>query len=169
MALRVPDPGSTTLLEVIRWRGAMDKLITDGAAAEISQRVMDVLHHLMIDNWQSEAHFQHQNFTERHWQDLKRLLTTWLMNLWLCCYMEYVANIMNITAGQSLNWQTPLQRLTGQTPYSSIAMVFQFYDEIFFCRDQRAKCPSQTVDLKGCFVRISKHVGHALTYKILTD
>jgi hypothetical protein len=28
-----------TLLEVIRRRGAMDKLITDGAAAEISQRV----------------------------------------------------------------------------------------------------------------------------------
>jgi hypothetical protein len=105
-----------TLLDVIRHRGAMDKLISDNAASEASKRVLDVLRHLMIEQWQSEAHLQHQNFAERHWQDLNlKCLTTWLMayknvpkDLWLLC-LEYVADIMNITAVQSLNWQTPLQ------------------------------------------------------------
>jgi hypothetical protein len=161
-----------TLLDVIRRRGAMDKLISDNAASEASKRVLDVLCHLMIEQWQSEAHMPHQNFAERHWQDLKRL-TTWLMayknvpeDLWLLC-LEYVADIMNITAVQSLNWQTPLQRLTGQTPDSSIAMVFEFYDDVYYRRDP--VFPSQTVEKKGRFVGFSKDVGHALTYKILTE
>jgi hypothetical protein len=75
--------------------------------------------------------------------------------------LEYVADIMNITAIQSLNWQTPLQRLTGQTPDSGIAMVFQFYDEIYFCCNQKAHFPSQNAELNG------HDVGHSLTYKIL--
>jgi hypothetical protein len=140
----------------------------------MSKQVLDVLRHLMIDFWQSEAYFQHQNFAKRCWQDLKHL-TTWLMayknvpdNLWLLC-LKYVADIMNITVVQSLNWQTPIQRLMGQTPDTSIAMVFQFYDEIYFRRDQKAHFPSETVELKGQFVGFSKHVGHSLTYKILTE
>jgi quinol monooxygenase YgiN len=160
-----------TLLNVIRRLGAMDKLISDSAASEaskrvhdVSKRVHDVLRHLMIEQWQSEAHMQHQNFAERHWQDLKRL-TTWLMayknvpeDLWLLC-LEYVANIMNITAIQSHNWQTPLQGLTGQTPNSSIAMVFEFYDYVYYRRDLKPVFPSQTVEKKGCFVGFSKDVG----------
>jgi hypothetical protein len=165
-----------TLLDVIRRRGAMDKLISDNAASEASKRVLDVLRHLMIEQWQSEAHMQHQNFAEHRWQDLKRL-TIWLMayknvpeDLWLLC-LEYVADIMNITAVQSLNWQTPLQRLTGQTPdSSSIAMVFEFYDDVYYRRDLKLVFPSQTMERKkGCFVGFSKDVGHALTYKILTE
>ena len=52
------------LLEVIRKRGAMDKLISDSATVEISTCVLDVLWHLTIDSWQSEPYFQHQNFAE---------------------------------------------------------------------------------------------------------
>jgi hypothetical protein len=50
-----------TLEDVIRKRGAMDKLITDSAKAEISQHVLDILRALCIDDWQSEAEYQHQN------------------------------------------------------------------------------------------------------------
>jgi hypothetical protein len=77
----------------------MDKLISDVAASEMSKRVLDVLHHLMIDSWQSEAYFQHQKIAKRCWQDFMHL-TTWLMayknvpdNLWLLC-LEYVADII---------------------------------------------------------------------------
>jgi hypothetical protein len=83
-------------------------------------------------------------------------------DLWLLC-LEYVADIMNITAVQSLNWQTPLQRLIGQTPDSSIAIVFEFYD------DDKPVFPSQTMEKKGRFVCFSKDVGHAMTSKILTE
>ena len=40
-----------TLEDVIQKRGAMDKLITDSARVEMSQRVLDILRALCIDGW----------------------------------------------------------------------------------------------------------------------
>ena len=54
-----------TLEDNIRCRGAMDKLLSDGAKAEISNRVKDILRYYSIDDWQSEPHNQHQNKAER--------------------------------------------------------------------------------------------------------
>ena len=163
-----------SLLEVIRKRGAMDKLISDSASVEISKRVLDVLWYLQIDSWQSEPYFQHQNYAERRWREIKRL-SLWLMgykgaphDTWLLC-LQYIADIMNLTAVQSLNWRTPIEVLTGQTPDCSIAMFFEFYDEVYYRNDRVNKTfPSFPKELKGYFVGFSHDVGHALTYKILT-
>jgi hypothetical protein len=57
-----------TLEDVIRSRGAMDKLITDSARVEISKQIVDILRSLCIDAWQSEPHYQHQNFAEHRWK-----------------------------------------------------------------------------------------------------
>jgi len=61
-----------TLEDSIRLRGAMDKLISDGAKSELSDRAQDVLRTLCIDNWHSEAHYQHQNFAEHCWRHIKK-------------------------------------------------------------------------------------------------
>jgi len=61
-----------TLEDNIRQRGAMDKLISDGAQAELSDRAKDVLRALCIDDWHSEAHYQHQNFAEDRWRHIKK-------------------------------------------------------------------------------------------------
>ena len=53
-----------TLEDVIRKRGAMDKLVSGSAQVEISARVKNILRNLLIDDWQSEPHFQWQNFAE---------------------------------------------------------------------------------------------------------
>ena len=58
---------------------------------------------------------------------------------WLLC-TEWVTDVMNHTAEQSLGWRPPLQVLTGQTIDISIMLLFLYWD-----------------------------VGHALTFKILTD
>jgi len=55
---------NNTLEDNIRLRRAMDKLISDGAKAELSDRAQDILRALCIDDWHSEAHCQHQNFAE---------------------------------------------------------------------------------------------------------
>ena len=75
---------------------------------------------------------------------------------------------MNVTAVESLNWRTPIERLTGQTPDSSIVMIFEFFDEIYYWCDS-ASFPSVTTELKGRFVGFSKHVSNAMTYKILME
>jgi hypothetical protein len=53
-----------TLLDTIRKRGAMNRLCSDSARVEISERVLDVLRAYHIDDWQSEPYYQHQNFAE---------------------------------------------------------------------------------------------------------
>ena len=53
-----------TLEDNIHKRGAMDKLISDHAQVEISNRVHDILRANCIDDWQSEPYHQHQNHAE---------------------------------------------------------------------------------------------------------
>jgi hypothetical protein len=85
---------------------------------------------------------------------------TWLLAL------KYVANIMNMTAVQSLDWKTPLERLTNQVPDTSMAMLFQVYDKVYF-KAPKGSIPSDTVKKKGYFVGFAHAVGHAMTFKVL--
>ena len=59
-----------TLEDQIRERGALDKLISNHAQNEVSEKVRDILRAYLIDDWQSEPHHQHQNYAERRIQIL---------------------------------------------------------------------------------------------------
>ena len=48
-----------SLLDIIRDCGAPTKLISDRAAVEISNKAIDILRYLHIQDWQSEVHHQH--------------------------------------------------------------------------------------------------------------
>jgi len=107
-----------TLWNVIRQRGAMDIVIRDSAAVKISNKVKDVLHCLFIKDWASEPSFQHQNYCERHYQNVKHN-TQHVMNCLhvpvfgcLLC-LENVVFVMNYTGVESLKRRTPIERLTG--------------------------------------------------------
>ena len=85
----------------------MDKLITDSARVEISKRVQEILRALCIDDWQSEANYQHQNFAEHRWKFFKKNIE-WFMNYrnvpgyaWLLC-AKWIAAVMNHTSEHSL-------------------------------------------------------------------
>ena len=168
-----------TLEDVIRRRGAMDKLISDSARVEISARVKDILRALCIDDWQSEPNYQHENFAELRWKHLKKNVQ-WFMNLrnvdpsaWLLC-TQWVADVMNHTAEKSLGWRPPLQVLTGQTIDISILLCFLFWDVVYCERYEDHQYKGQvgstkSSEIRGRFVGFGWHVGHALTFKILTD
>ena len=55
------------LQDNIRQRGAMDKLVSDRAQVEISNRVKDILRLYVIDDSQSEPYHEHQNPAERRY------------------------------------------------------------------------------------------------------
>ena len=168
-----------TLEDVIRKRGAMDLLISDSARVETSRRVQDILRALCIKDWQSEPNYQHQNFAEHRWKHLKGHLN-WYMNhrnvapnAWLLC-LQWIADVMNHTAEKSLGWRTPLQVLTGQTTDISILLVFLFWDVVYVPRYTDSGYSGlvgseQSSEIRGRFVGFAFDVGHALTFKILTD
>ena len=85
-----------TLQDVIRKRGAMNKLISDRAQVEISNKVLDILRNFVIEDWQSEPYHEHQNPAERRYQMVKRYTNrilartgapacTWLLALLYVC------------------------------------------------------------------------------------
>ena len=76
----------------------MDKLISDSAQYEISNRIKDIISALFIDDFKSEPHYQHRNFAERRHQTAKRQTNsllgrtgapshTWLIDMKYFCFM----------------------------------------------------------------------------------
>jgi hypothetical protein len=87
---------------------------------------------------------------------------TWLLALMYVCF------VLNFTASASLNWRTPMEILTGSTPDISPLLSFRWWEPVFFKLDD-ASFPSDSRERRWRFVGISEHVGHAMTYMILTD
>ena len=143
----------STLQDNIRKQGAMDKLITDRAQAEISTKVKDILRHLIIGDWQSESHYQHQNIAECRFQDIKKM-TNWLLDwsgapasLWLLALM-HVCYILNHTANASIGYSIPLQILEGKTPDISPLLIYDFYEPVYY-KANEANFPSESVEKSG--------------------
>jgi hypothetical protein len=161
-----------TLQRNIRERGAPNRLLTDSATYETNKRVNVILNDLHIGAWQSEPHKQHQNPCERHWQDVKRISND-IMNRTGCyasCWflvLTYVLFVMNLTANESLDWSIPLQLLTGDTADISILLRFPFWHKVYAQREDTT-FPSTTSEQLCYMVGFADHVGHALTYKLLT-
>ena len=80
--------------------------------------------------------------------------------------LVFAAN--NHTAIKSLDWRTPLELMTGSTPDISAIIMYQFWEPVY-CKTDNASFPSDSTEKLGRFVGIAEHVGHALTFKILTD
>jgi hypothetical protein len=61
----------SALMEEIRKHGAMNRLISNGTKAEVSAPVKEILGTLVIGDWQSEPHHQHQDPAELGWRETK--------------------------------------------------------------------------------------------------
>jgi hypothetical protein len=161
------------LEDQIRQRGAPDRLISDRAQVEISRKVVDILRAYCIVNWHSEPHKQHQNPAERRYQVMKTMANTIMDRTgtpaytWLLCMM-YVCFILNFSVSASLNFETPMKLATGSTPNISALLCFVFMEPVY-SQAQEPGFPSKSREKRGYFVGIAEHVGHAMTFKILTD
>ena len=160
-----------TLEDNIRRRGAMDKLLSDSAKTEISNKVMDILRAYHISNWHSEPYHQNQNPAEWRSRTIKSWTNTVMnrsgapANCWLLCLI-YVCYLLNHIACTALDGKIPLLALTGITPDISIILLFTFYQPVFYATyDQHF--PSESEERAGYWVGFGEHCGDAMTHKIL--
>ena len=160
-----------TLEDNIRRRGAMDKLLSDSAKTEISNKVMDILRAYHISNWHSEPYHQNQNPAEWRYRTIKSWTNTDMnrscapANCWLLCLI-YVCYLLNHIACTALDGKIPLLALTGITPDISIILLFTFYQPVFYATyDQHF--PSESEERAGYWVGFGEHCGDAMTHKIL--
>jgi hypothetical protein len=162
-----------TLEDNIRTRGAMDKLVSDRAKSEIGQRCVNLLRYYFIDWWQSEPYHQNQNPAERRINHAKSMTNTIMDRTgtppahWLLCLM-FVCFVLNNLAFESLQWKTPLFLATGQRNDISMLLCFVWYEPVYY-KVYENSFPSESREGRGRFVGISEHVGHAMTFKVLTD
>ena len=163
------------LQDIIRERGAMDLLISDGAKAETSMKVRDILRAYAIKERQSEPLQQQQNYAERAYRDHKARCTLIMEtsganpNEWLLIN-QYRAYIHNRTACKSNNWRTPYEMLTGQTPDISIIPQLRYRERVYYrTQDATKRYPNESTERCGFMVGFSETVGHSITYKILTE
>ena len=160
-----------TLMDVIILRGAPSLLISDGAQAETSAKVKEILRTLIFPQWISEADHQHQNKSERRIQDVKRIANTVLdrsgapADLWFECLL-YVCDVLNHSFNDGIDG-VPLQKLDGHTPDLSAFMLFRFYEKVLY-RIADNTFPSESREELGHFVGISRNVGNAMTFRIVT-
>ena len=160
-----------TLVDNIRRRGARDKLLSDSAKTEISNKVMDILRAYHISNWHSEHYHQNHNPAEWRYRTIKSWTNTVMnrsgapANCWLLCLI-YVCYLLNHIACSALDGKIPLLALTGNAPDISIILLFTFYQPVFFATyDQHF--PSESEGRAGYWVGFGEHCGDAMTHNIL--
>ena len=149
----------------------MDKLLSDFAKTEISNKVMDILRAYHISNWHSELYHQNQNPAEWRYRTIKSWTSTVMnrsgapANCWLLCLI-YVCYLLNHIACTALDGKIPVLVLTGITPYISIILLFTFYQPVFYATyDQHFH--SECEERAGYWVGFGEHCGDAMTHNIL--
>ena len=96
-----------TLDNNIRRRGAIDKLLSDSAKTEISNKVLDILRAYHISNWNSEPYHENQNPAEWRYRTIKSWTNTVMRsatptNCWLL-YLIYVCYLLSHIACSALD------------------------------------------------------------------
>lgn len=78
--------------------------------------------------------------------------------------------ILNHTASKAFDvgGSIPIQVLTGSIPNISPLLQFQGYEPIYYKVDD-SHFPLDSCEKHSCWVSITEHVGHATTFKKLTD
>ena len=90
-----------------------------------------------------------------------------LRSLWFLALI-HTCMILNLTANASIGHTCPIQMLTGVTPDISPILQFDWYEPVYY-KTEESHFPSMSNEKSGRFVGVSEHVGHALTFMILTD
>ena len=127
----------STLEKFIHHYGAPTALFSDNAKAQIGRAVNEILRMYAIKDFQCEPYHQHQNFSERRIQEVKKLSNTLLdrtgspPSLWLLC-VKHVVYILNRLSTESLHWKTSLEAATGQQPDISAILAFRWYEPVYF-------------------------------------
>ena len=127
-----------TLEDNIRRRGAMDKLLSDSAKTEISNKVMDILRAYHISNWHSEPYHQNGNPAEWRYRTIKSWTNTVMnrsgatANCWLLCLI-YVCYLLNHIACTALDGKTPFFSLNWYHTRHFHYFTFHFLSTCVLC------------------------------------
>ena len=153
-----------TFREFIRKHGAPRGLFSDNAKSETSTMMKELHRYYLIDDGQSEPHYEHQNPVERRIQDVKRITNNVMdrvgcpSKFWLLCIL-FVISLLNVVV--NANGAIPNSVISGVVTDVSPFLTFHFWEEVFY------EEPDSSEKL-GRWVGVASQ-GDVLTYQILTN
>ena len=161
-----------SLQYTIRAQVAIIKFISDHAQYEFINCKPIIIQVIFIDYCQSEPHYQHQNFYDLRYQIVKRFINTilgptgapdymWLLDL------IYVLFLLNHTHAAGIN-VIPTTKATVYISDISPLLHFYFWKPVNY-KVYDSYLPSPSTEKHGHCDGISEHVGHDMTFKVLTD
>ena len=80
--------------------------------------------------------------------------------------MSYVCYLLNHISCESLKGQITLTIFYGVIPDISILMMYTFYQSVY-CASNNQSFPSTSEEKHACWVGFGKHIGDAITHKLL--
>ena len=163
------DFAATAYPDFLRHEGIPTILRRDRGRAQRSQKVLDINRQYLIGDEFSEPYHQQQNPVEKNaiqWLKIhsKVLLdrTNAPPSLWLAA-MEYLAEIHNHTAKETLRWAIPMTLRHGDTRDISHLLMFSFFEPVYYFDYDSFPESSERL---GYWIGHSKNIGDALTWKI---
>ena len=156
--------------DFVREVGAPNILLTDNSQTQSGTKWTKTSRENITKQIHSVPHNQNQNQTELKVRDIKTRVILSLrlakapLAFW-CYAMMWVIDCLNHSAHKGLDWRTPVEKLTGNTPDISV-FRFSFWQPVYYY-EPTAKYPKPNF-LPGRFVGIAWNHGDAFTYRIWT-
>ena len=149
--------------------GLPKMLLTDNAMEETRGEWEKVVTKLLIPQRTTEPHSGWQNKAEAEIRELKKQLRRVMHKyrtpepFW-CFALTYVCKIRQVTSRPVLQYRTPVEILTGDTPDVSEYIHFDFYSWVKY-RDP-VMSPEEPLQL-GKWLGVAQNVGQAMCYYVL--
>ena len=161
----------TALQDFIREVGAPVQLLSDNAKTQTGKLWTSTTRQYAIKQRKTVPDNQNQNVAERNIQEVKKLtvfvLRQFRAPLVFWCYcMAFVIDCLNHRAKKGLDWRTPLEIHTGDTPDIS-AFRFYFWQPVEVFNANSAFPESKMISAR--FLGIAWEYGDAFTYRVWTE
>jgi hypothetical protein len=161
------------LMAYIHDVGIPAQVHTDNAKAETLGDWKKLAREYHIKQTVTEPYSPWQNKAEREFGKIRTLTRNFMdthhvpARLW--DYAQgHAVEVHNHTARKALNWLTPLECETGDTPDCSHLLYFDYYQPVWYWDNPEAKFPTKKRKL-GRWLGVARNVGQALCFYILVD
>jgi hypothetical protein len=170
--MKTESHGPDALLEFFRKEGVPLSILRDNSKMQASELWKDYMRRYWVKDQFTEPYHPHQNPSERAMSFYKEKLQRLMIDTdtdprgWFkaCCH---IADVHSHTAQESLQWRTPIEKQTGNTP--DISGLCQFrWNELVYYQIHDPKFPTQGGNEKlGRWYGRAEDHGDTMCYWIL--
>jgi len=160
------------LYEFMRDFGCPHTVITNGANELVKTKKWKHFGALLHINMRISGDKKESNTVERAWQSLQVqhdyfMNTTTSPKEYVHGLAKHLCDFNNHTAHSGLNWRTPMEVMSGDTPDISV-FRFRFYEQIWYPSTPNVTFKQQSWE-KGRVLGVAWTTGDAMTYVVVPE